>query len=527
MEAVVEKAEKKHSSKKGDATRKQIRGSSLLLAGRFISTGLNFVSQVLIVRQLTQVDYGAWTYALSIVAFFHGISTLGLRRGITRFVPIYHERDQYDKLFGTIFMVLITIAATGVVIIGSFHMFPEMLTQIINDKSQPIFVVLILIFMVPVEAMDGLLISLFASLASPKAIFFRNHILAPILKLSVVVLLVVFNSTVMFLAYGWLAANAFGVVIYIVMLLTMMRKRGFFKRLNFKTVNMPAKEIFAFAIPLMTSDLVNIVMHSADTLLLGYFCDASEVAKYRVVLPAAHFNKIVMTSFALLYTPLAARLFAKDDFKGINDLYWRTAIWMAILSFPVFALTFSLAKPLTLSLYEARYESSWIFLSMMSFGYYFNVVLGFNGLTLKVLHRVKYVVVINAVASLLSIALALVLIPRYGALGAAIATTSAMIVHNILKQVGLKQAAGLHLFERQYLSFYLIIAAGGLSLFAVQYFLTANIYVAVAAASAVSLVILLLTRDKLHVEETFPELLRFPFLKTILGVKQVPEQEPK
>ena len=73
------------AAERSDPTRKQIRGSSLLLAGRFISTGLNFVSQILIVRHLSTTEYGAWTYALALVAFFQGISTLGLRRGITRF----------------------------------------------------------------------------------------------------------------------------------------------------------------------------------------------------------------------------------------------------------------------------------------------------------------------------------------------------------------------------------------------------------------------------------------------------------
>ncbi len=520
MEVTVEKEKNAKPSQKGDATRKQIRGSSLLLAGRFISTGLNFISQVLIVRQLTQADYGAWTYALSVVAFFQGISTLGLRRGITRFVPIYHENDEYDKLFGTIFMVLITIALTSVVIIGAIHLSPETLARLINDKEQPVFVILILIFMVPVEAIDGLLIGLFASLASPKAIFFRKHILGPCLKVAVVLALVYFNSSVMFLAYGWIGGSLLGVIIYIGMLIRMMLKQGFLARFNLKTTTMPVKEIFAFTLPLMSSDLVNIVMHSMDTLLLGYFHDASEVAAYRVILPAAHFNKIVMASFGLLYTPLAARLFAKNDFDGINNLYWRTAIWMAILSFPVFALTFSLAQPLTVLLYKARYEPSWIYLAMISFAYYFNVVLGFNGLTLKVLGKIKYVVTINIVAALLNISLALFLIPRYGALGAAIGTTVAMIVHNILKQAGLRMASGMRIFEWKYLSFYLIILVGGFGLFLIQYFLTMNVFVAGGLAAAVSCIIFMITRSKLDVEETFPELLKLPLMKKVFSTKK-------
>ncbi len=517
MEAVAESPPK--ISPKHDTTRKQIRGSSLLLLGRFISVGLNFAAQVLIVRQLSTADYGAWTYALAVVAFFQGISTLGLRRGITRFIPIYHEREEFDKLFGTIFMVIATIVVMALLICGSIYLAPEFLASLVKDGKQPVFLVLILIFLVPVDAIDGLLISLFASFASPKAIFFRKHILGPTLKLMVVGLLLVLDSTVLFLAYGWLAVNVLGVLIYIGMLVKMMQRRGLFPHLNLKTLNMPFKEVFAFTIPLMTSDLVNIVMHSVDTLMLGYYQPASEVAAYRVILPAAHFNKIVMTSFALLYTPLAARLFARQDYVGINDLYWRTAAWMSILSFPVFALTFALAQPLTVLLYGARYESSWFFLQLTSFAYYFNAVLGFNGLTLKVLGKLRYVVIINVAAALLNAVLAFLLIPRYGALGAAVATTVAMIVHNILKQAGLKMASGLHIFEWKYLSFYAILAAGASGLFLIQYFLATSIYIAIPLAAAVSLVIFLITRDKLDVESTFPEILKLPLMRQIFGIK--------
>ena len=517
MEVVTESPPK--VAPRNNTTKKQIRGSSLLLFGRFISVGINFASQVLIVRHLSTNDYGAWTYALAVVAFFQGISTLGLRRGITRFIPIYQEREEYDKLFGTIFMFIITIIGMGILICGGIQFAPELLTQLIKDGQQPIFIVLILIFMVPVDATDGLLIALFASFASPKAIFVRKHLLGPLFKLSVVVLLLFFDSDVIFLAYGWLAVNGFGLLIYVGMLFKIMQRERLFPHFNLRTMRMPVIEVFSFTIPLMTSDLVNIVMHSVDTLMLGYYQPAAEVAAYRVILPAAHFNKIVMASFALLYTPLAARLFAKHDFTAINDLYWRTAIWMSILSFPVFALTFALAHPLTVALYGARYEASWFLLQMTSFAYYFNAVLGFNGLTLKVLGKVRYVVIINVGAAILNTLLAFLLIPRYGALGAAIATTVAMIVHNIFKQAGLKMASGIRIFEWKYFSFYLILAAGATGLFLIQYFFSTSIYLSIPLAGAVSIAIFFITRDKLDIEDTFPELLKWPMMRRIFGVK--------
>src|SRR5574342_386937 len=96
--------------KKEFAARRQIRGSSLLLVGQLLAKGVNFGIQVMIVRYLSRSDYGAFAYGLSIVALGESIATFGLDRAITRYVPIYHEQRDYNKMFGTLFMVVILIA---------------------------------------------------------------------------------------------------------------------------------------------------------------------------------------------------------------------------------------------------------------------------------------------------------------------------------------------------------------------------------------------------------------------------------
>src|SRR5690606_6629489 len=110
------------------------------------------------------------------------------------------------------------------------------------------------------------------------------------------------------------------------------------------------------------------------------------------VVPVARLNQVVLQSFTFLYTPLAARMYAKEDTENINDLYWRTAIWILIFSFPVFAVTFSLAQPVTIFLFGERYADSGIILAILSLGYYFNAALGFNNHTLRVYGVIRYIV---------------------------------------------------------------------------------------------------------------------------------------
>ena len=499
------------------AVNRQIRGSSLLLIGRTLSMAVNFAVQVLIVRYLSKTDYGAFAYALSIVALGEAIATMGLDRAITRFVPIYHERGEYNKLFGTIIMVVGTIVSIGLAMVVLVYAFQGLIAQTLINDQLAVALLLILIGLSPVQALDGLLVGMFATFASPRSIFFRKHVLGPGLKLIVVLLLVLGRSDVFFLAAGYLAAGALGVAIYTVILVHVLRSQGLFQHFNLRAITMPAGEIFAFTIPLLTSDLVYMLMNSSDAILLEHFRGAMDVAAFRAVQPAAGLNQLVITSFTLLFTPLAARLFARNDREGLNNLYWQTAIWMAVISFPIFAATFSLAQPLTLLLYGQRYADSATILALLSFGYYFSTALGFNGLTLKVVGKLRYIVVINILAAVVNVGINLLLIPRYGALGAAIGTCGTMVAHNILKQAGLAFGTGISLFEWRHLKVYSVIALSALGLLLVQMAIASQLYASIALAALVSLFVLVINRKSLNIGQTFPELLRFPLARQLFG----------
>lgn len=499
----------------GDVADKQIRGSSLLLVGRGLSLTLNLATQVIIVRYLSTSDYGAWAYGLAFVGFFQAFSSLGLDRGITRFIPIYQERAEYDKLFGTLILALYTIFVVGVIVIGCVFGGSEVLPRLIMKDELSLAVMLVLIFIVPIHGFDELVIGLFASFGNARAIFFRRYVLGPGLKLFVAVLLIAFKGDVVFLAYAYLVANVTGLSLYSAILVRFLHGQGLFDHFRLKGVTIPAKEIFAFTLPLLSSEILTVAMHSTDALMLGYFHGTTEVAAYQVILPLAHMNNVVMLSFSMLYVPLAARLFAHNDFAGINNLYWRTAVWLAIVSFPIFTATFFMAKPITLLLYGSPYESSAIYLQLLALAYYFSAALGLNGTTLKVLGKVVYVLIINGAALVTNVVLNLLLIPRYGALGAAIATAISMVSHNVFKQWGLRMASGINIFNWHYLQFYIVIVANVFGLFLFQLWITNSVYVMLPLGVVVWILVLMLCGKHLKAGETFPELLKFPVIRLL------------
>jgi O-antigen/teichoic acid export membrane protein len=499
-----------------DATRIQIRGSSLFLVGRFLSLAINFAAQVLMVRYLSTANYGALAYGLAVVAFLQPFAALGLQEAISRFVPIYHENREYEKLFGTILLALGAVVLTGTLIILTVWGAPGLLSHFLAHEKLALDLLPILIVLVPIDAADELLNGLFASFASTRDIFFRKYLLGPGLKLGVVLVLIGRQSTVTFLAYGYLAASAAGVAIYSWMLLRLLYGQGLFEQLRSRTIKIPAREILAFVVPGLSAILATTAIPSVNIFLLGYMRTMPEVAYFRAALPVALLNDVVMASFTLLYTPSAARLLAKTDYIGMNKLYWQTAAWMSVLSFPIFAMTFSFARPVIVFLYGARYEQSGPILALLSLCCYFNAALGFNLQTLKVLKRLRYITVASVPAVIVNIAVSLLLIPRYGALGAAMAATGTTISYNLLMQVGLLRTPNINAFDRRYLSVYLAIVLAAAGLFLIEFYRPVSFYLALPLAGCASLLVFAVAKKKLTITETFPELLSLPFMRLIL-----------
>jgi O-antigen/teichoic acid export membrane protein len=490
-----------------DPGRRLVRGSTLLLVGRLISILARFLTHVLTVRYLSQSVFGGFAYALAIVGPVQSFITLGLDRSVARFVPIYHEHRDLRRLFGTIVMTIVVILSLGLVAVLVLNGFRGTIGTLVHD-DQAIALLLVLIFLAPIQALDDLLVNLFAVFAKPRAIFFRRYLLAPGLKLAVVIGFIVSGSDVFFIAIGYIASSLLGLGIYAYLFYRELKDHGLFVGWSLRELVMPWREVMSFSLPLMTTELVS--MNTMSVVLLGYFWNTSSVAGYRAVFPASKLSELVTASFTTLFTPTAARMFARNDRDGINRLYWRTALWMAVASFPIFAATFSLAQPITVLLYGSRYADSAPILAMLSLGYYFNAAFGFNALTLQVFGKVRYLVLLNVATIALNTVLSLLLVPRMGALGAGIATMVAVIIYNVLKQFGLRLGTGISLFERRYRRGYLVIALGALGLLAVQLLTAPPMYVSLALAILTALFVVWANRDVLELDLMFPEVMRIP-----------------
>jgi O-antigen/teichoic acid export membrane protein len=494
--------------------RDQIRGSSLFLVGNVLSLAITFLPHLLLVRYLTPEAFGHLAYALSLVGVGKTYA-LGFNEAMSRFVPIYHAKRETTKVLGSIVVVFATTLLISGLLLVSFAVASGPILALLTKGREPAGLLLILMFIVPLETTDLLIMNLFACLARTREIFWGRYIIPPVLRAIVITLVVIRRSEIPFLAYGYLLAELITVVVFGALIVCELRRQKLLLKLS--CVTLPIREIFAFSVPLMASNVIGMIGSSIPVLLLGYFHPMSTVAYYRVVLPAAVLCGIIPGNFMPLFLPSASRLFAKGDRAGINHLFWETSLWMSVLAFPIFLATACFARPLTIFLYGARYAASAPILAILSLGYFINVIFAFNGVTLKVLGKIRLMVILNIITPIIIVVFNLLLIPRFGAVGAAVATSAGLIVQNLLRQLALWLAGGsISFFEKRFASFFLVLGSSAIGLYLIQLFTPNNIYVALTLALTVSTFVLWLVKKHLKIADTFPEILRLPIVGRLL-----------
>ena len=369
---------------------KQLRGSSLLLAGRMLSKFINFGIQVAIVRLLTKDDYGAFAYGLALALSGELVVKFGLGRGANRFIPDYAERGEHEKIIGTLALTCSVILSLGVICFGALWWVSN-LGWAGFPSGEGGRVVLILAALAPVQALDTICIQTLACYSKPRAIFYRKHVLGPGLRAAAVGGVFLAGGSSEMLAAAYLAGGILGVLVCIRLTLNELHDHGVLP-LPVAQWRVPWRPLFRFSLPLISSDLVFITLTAVTTMLLMTTHGEAGVASMRAVVPAAMLNLLVAQSFGLLFMPAAIRVYAQRDLQGLREHHWQSAAWVAVLSFPIFGLTFGVAPNLVELLLGSDYADSASLLALLAFGHYLSVCMGFNNAMLQIFERTRAIV---------------------------------------------------------------------------------------------------------------------------------------
>lgn len=515
---VENETDRLQSGRSDTDTRRMIRGSSLLTLGRVVAIVLNFVVQVATVRLLLKADYGAFAWGIAIAAMGSSIAVFGLGRTLSRFAPMFQERREFGKMAGTVAVTLACVAAIGcgisLVVIAAQSLIG---TYLVNDSlAQTLMVILILL--TPLRALDSICEELFAVFARPRDLFLRRHIIGPLLKLIAVTPLLFARTDVVLLAVSYVVFGVIGTVISLSVLWSVFRKAGLLRYFRRDTMEVPARELFSFSLPLMATELLVIARTSLTTFVLEFCHGTLGVAAFCAVLPVARLNTFVADSFRFLFAPAVSRMFARGDLAAIDRIYWRTMAWIAFATYPLFIACVAMSDLITVSLFGPHYADSAGILSLLAVGFYVSSVVGFNNEILKTHGRIGRIFLTDSLTVIVAVLLNLALVPRWGASGGAMATVVVLLLRPIGNQIAVFRLNLLHHIDWSCLRLFLIMTEVTLIVWLSPSLFGNSVMTQLLLTVSGVAVVLIAGLPLLDVSGTFPELMKYRPVRRLAGV---------
>jgi len=195
--------------------------------------------------------------------------------------------------------------------------------------------------------------------------------------------------------------------------------------------------------------VVQVLLIYLDIVLLGVLGSSKQVAAYTVASRYILIGNFALSSVGIAITPQLGRLWAAGKIEAARTVYRESTWWIMGISWPMLILM-ALFAPLLMSLISQSYTIGALALEILAVAMLANTGTGNNGIAILMAGRNSANLLIGTVAVILNVVLNVVLIPRFGPTGAALAWSGSILFTAIAASLVLFRTVNVHPFGAGY-----------------------------------------------------------------------------
>lgn len=391
------------------------KGLPHIFAGSFLTKCISFFGSIVLVRTLSKTDYGVLSYLENIYGYVWILAGLGFSNAILRFVVLKDSTEEKKQYFQYAVSTALLFNLLLVVIAAAFNtVYPHR-----EEYQSYAWLFYVLLLSLPFQYVTDNV------LGHERAMFDnRSYVrFSVILTFSVIVSKIIFGKY-----YGIYGAVFSQVTVYILLALlfysiTCIRHYGaieFPKRQCLEN----SREVDVYSVQYMITNGLWALFMLNDTFILGRFFGAEVIAEYRVAYTIPGSVALISSSIGIFVAPYFVR--NEDNKKWVVDYFKKTYAISAAFVGAICIVIALLARPIVLFLYGEQYLAAVPIMRILLLAAFFNCGLRYTTANiLAAMGQIKYNMIISAVGIILQVAINLLIVPHYAAVG--IAVTSCVV----------------------------------------------------------------------------------------------------
>jgi len=405
--------------------REPVLAAAKVLVIRVAGAGLAYATQVLLARLLGQTEYGVFALVWVWILVLGHLAPLGFAQAVCRFVPHYHARDEQDLLRGFLkagaTTVLLLSLATAL-LCGAALWFASSIFD-----SVYLLPLAIALFVFPLFALQDYVENIARAFnwtilaIAPPFVIRHGLIAAGVLG-------------VYFWQIPMSAALAIGVVFFAALISLLIQTVFVWARVRTKvpagTHITKMRDWFRTALPLVFVDGTLVLFSNADILILSLFVEPATIAVYFAASRILQLVGFVQYAATVATAQRFTALNAVGDRAALSALAISTTRLTLMVSSAA-ALTIYLVAPYLLALFGDGFDAAMPVLAILMIGLIVQALAGPGEDLMNMLGEERACAMTFVISLALNIGLNLALIPSYGIIGAAAATTISVAIRSL------------------------------------------------------------------------------------------------
>lgn len=400
------------------------RGAAGIISLRVIASAIGFICSALMARMLGANGLGVLAYVTAWLGVITIPATLGLNQLLPREVARYKSQGEWGLLRGILDFSQRSVIAISIALAGPAALLVWIASGY-QTSSATVVTFWIALLTLPVSGLIQIRQSTMRGLGYVAKGMLPETLVAPTLNLIIL-------ATLYFALNAKLSppqAISIGIPIAIISFLFGNRMLHYAMPSSvYKAGPEEARRVWLeSALPMMMIAGLEIINSQTDIIMLGAMTSESETGIYSVALRGATLATFVLASVNMAIGPIIARNHYGGNHASLQDIVRKSAIAIFLFTFVICAGLYMYGGQY-LRLFGPEFIAGRTALNILLSGKLYVALAGSVGLILKMTGYERVVVWTGSAAAIANIILNAILIPSYGADGAAIATTLSLII---------------------------------------------------------------------------------------------------
>ncbi len=401
-------------------TMKDIQWSFISLA---ISSIAHLLLRITLGKELGPSGLGLYTLVFTIYTFGTQFAAFGIETALTKYIAEYKENspiiNKYIScgLVGSFFSGLIS---------GIFlYMLSNIISISLFHSSEMIRLLQITSICFPFIAIQKTVQGVLNGFRSMKYFAYLN--------ICQNILIVVLSSLFVLTLRRGVEGAVLGLVVPTVLIgissLYFIKDNFIF---HIGTLKDKLNELSLFGFYVVLTNSLGVINTQIDSLMIGHFMEEADVGYYAIAIIFIQAVILIPSAIQRITTPVIATYYGEKDYYSIEKTIKTTMLKTFVLTLLISFCTAIFGKFIIITLFE-DFLPAYTPMLILLIGYsVYSAIISVGG-TLSSIGKVKITFKISLVSTIINVLLNILLIPKYGLIGASIATSISLIITSIVQ----------------------------------------------------------------------------------------------